>query len=781
MAELRSGVAWDALKVPDEEYLKVAVTRLLPAYYGAPPDEGAGTILRRMADAFVERHRDTWLRDVIKTSHSLGARDAFAALGRAVDADGAGDWARSFPEAERAEPLFRSAGNDAGVLSADFERVHSLQATYSYVQCGVDGEALGQALAKRSYLWLRTQTLLASINCERPRLDFEQAWVKQRAAVRMATEAGYQVLLLRALGLSASWQADIGNSAKSWEEYMQGLALYWTAKYPPIRAHWLYSQLSLFAPRENAAYSAAAWARDAVEVIAPLGFPGYYASALHQLALTEMSLGLPAAAAGHLDRASQITATLPTSELRRIQSMYLTLELAEMEANQGGVEGPLARLATVGSQVDRGDALLRLRFDADVGRLRLRRGEYAEAKKLFQRALATGNSAHAGLSQEDRLSWERSMGQTYRALVECEIRTGVSPSASWFLWSRYRSALFDPDLEVSSGAAVPPGEAMLSFVELPSGLGVWLANAHGFRFRWLQPRTDVVRDGVSRLVRGCATDHSPEPVLREDARQISKWLIGPWEDELNGVAEVTIESDGAVASVPWPALVRSNEHYWSQDFAVRIRVGNASRHQSGGPLSAVSSILAVGEPAVGSALAPLPEARLEADRVFSLFPRSTELVGQQATLTAVRARLESADAFHFAGHGYGGEGGGLILRGSADEPAMLKAADIRDLHLSQCRLAVLSGCATGTGELNGPGDPQSLVRAFLRAGAHEVVASFWNLSSAGTQIFMDEFYTALRTGTPADEALRAAAASVRAHAEYRHPYYWAGLQLFSVQ
>jgi CHAT domain-containing protein len=199
-------------------------------------------------------------------------------------------------------------------------------------------------------------------------------------------------------------------------------------------------------------------------------------------------------------------------------------------------------------------------------------------------------------------------------------------------------------------------------------------------------------------------------------------------------------------------------------------------------LTAASGVLAVGEPALaGSELPPLPEARREAEKVSSLFPRSIPLVGREATLTGVRKRLESAELFHFAGHGYGGEGGGLILRGLAGGPAMLRAPDIRGLDLSRCRLAVLSGCATGSGELKGPGDPQSLVRAFLRAGTREVVASFWNLSSTGTQVFMQEFYNAILSGAPADEALRTAALRVRTHSEYRHPYYWAGLQLFSVQ
>jgi len=179
-------------------------------------------------------------------------------------------------------------------------------------------------------------------------------------------------------------------------------------------------------------------------------------------------------------------------------------------------------------------------------------------------------------------------------------------------------------------------------------------------------------------------------------------------------------------------------------------------------------------------LPPLADALEEAKKVSSLFPRSVLLGGRQATLMELRDRIEDAEIFHFAGHGFGGEGGGLILRGAAGAPALLRAAEIKDLHLSNCRLAVLSGCSTGAGERNGPGDPRSLVSAFLHAKTGEVVASFWNLNSAASQMLIDHLYSAILSGASTEQSLRAAAAVVRSQPGYQHPYYWAGLQVFSL-
>ncbi|MGA3042896.1 MAG: CHAT domain-containing protein [Bryobacteraceae bacterium] len=769
------------MKAPDEEYLKVAATHLLPQYYGARPDAGTGRVLQRMAEALVARHGDAWLRDALKTPHTAGAGEAFAALGRAVVAEDSDHWDRSSEEAMTAARLFRSAGSQAGALRAQFEGVYTLQMRSRFVPCVSESALLERALRGKSYAWLRTQALLESAICERWAGDFNQAWENHRRAIQAASQGRYSVLLLRAIYLSAIWQKDTGSVAVAWRGFVRGLDRFWGGSYPLVRAQNLYSELSLLAPRSNDAYSAVAWARESVETGASLGRPYVEAGALYQLALTEMSVGSPDLAAGHRRQASASLAKLPSDDQRQMRVAY-TIELAEAEANLGEVEQPLAQLT--GLDVEASETLLRLRFAAVLGRLELRQDKYAASKNLLQGALTIGESSRAALSEADRLPWVRAMADIYRALVECEIRNRADPRQSWELWSRYRAALFDQASAMNAGGdAAIPGEAVLSFAELPSGVGAWLGTSRGVHFRWLDPQTKAVQEAADRLVRGYANPRSPEAVLREDARQLSEWLLGSWDRELDTAQTVVIESDGRLSSMPWPALVRSNGRYWSEDFAIKIRVGAGRPSQPSLPLATAKSILVIGDPAVDGDrdLAPLQDARREAENVSSRFTRSVLLEGSRATLSEVRTRLGGAEVFHFAGHGYGGDGGGLILRGTGGGPALLTAGEIQDLHLSRCRLAVLSGCATGSGERDGPGDPQSLVRAFLHAGTGEVVASLWNLDSAATQVLMDEFYTAMFSGAPADQSLRKAAAAVRAKVEYRHPYYWAGLQVFDVQ
>jgi CHAT domain-containing protein len=772
------GAALGKLKAPDEEYLSIAVTRLLPQYYGTPEDSGAGKALRRMADEFGNRHRDAWLHDVLQTPHSKPAAEAFAALGRAASADAADGAVQAGPDALAAERLFQAIGNQAGVLRAQFESVYSLQLQAQFNECAVAAESLLHSTESRGYGWLFAEALSESGGCRQQSGDFERSAAMYAEATGAAKEFGYPVMSLRLLGFSAVRQRDVGNIAQAWRENARGLALYWSGDYPPIRAQQFYAELGLLAEGTNMANTAAAVSRENEEITSVLRLPERQAGALQSLAMSEVIAGFPERAMSHLREASKLASAFPTLEQRKSFALNTDLDMATLEAFLGEVDEPLKRLIAIEPQAEYAGGLAKLRFESELGSLRLKQKRYAESRALLESALSIGDGSRLSTSEDERPLWVRTMAKASRALVECDLGSGADPRHSWDLWERYRYELFDPkDPSGLRRPEVPQGNAVLTFVALPSGLAVWLLKGPELSFRKVDLPVKRISEVAERLTRGCATAESSEAVLRSEATALSQWLLGPLDKELNGVRKVIVETDDPVSAIPWPALVRSNGHYWTEDFALEVRVGTGASVESGPLGVSLEGALAVGAPAVAE-LPPLPEAKREAEKVKSLVPRSILLEGQSATLQDVRAHLASVPLFHFAGHGYGGEGGGLILRGPSGTAAMLRAADIEKLDLSRCVLAVLSGCSTGSGELHGPGDPQSLVRAFLRAGTHEVVASYWNISSAGTSQFMQEFYHAMLNRAPVAESLQKATAALRSGGVYAHPYYWAGLEVF---
>ncbi len=696
-----------------------------------------GYILSKLAARLVERHGDRWLEDAVSTPRSPAAAEGFAALARAVESQDAGYPITAGDEARRALCRFQLAHSKAGEMRAELE-----------------------------------------LTCAEHAGNLEESAASEREALRIGKEAGYDLVVLRAIGFTAERSALIGNLAEGWRQNARGLLVYWTGNYPLRRAQQFYSELSFLAARNRVAFAAAALSRETTEITGLLGRRDLHAAALQQLAVTEISAGFQDAAMTHLRQSASLAAALRTLEQRRMFALYTEIAMAALEASRGELDRPLRRLLRIQDQADRANTLLRLRFRAELGQLRLRRGEYTESRRLLESALRIGELSRKLTFEAERPVWTRTMGYIYRALVECSVRGGVDPQQSWALWSSYGAALLDRAASVSPDAvAINPGEALLSFAELPSGMAAWLQTTHGFYFR----RLELARVTVERFVRGCSNEWSPDTLVRADARQVSQWLLDPWDKELDSVRTLTIESNGTLSALPWLALVRANGHYWSDDVAIRIRLGAGRQSEPAAQVSSAERALVVGAPATSAEGDPpsIPEAMAEAKEVSSLSSRSITLRGQVATLIEVRRRLGEAELFHFAGHGFGSDGGGLIVARGDGAPALLQAV-IQNLNLSRCRLAVLSACSAGAGERDGAGDPQSLVRAFLRAGTREVVASYWNLNFAAAGTLMREFYASLLSGAPTAESLRRAAAAVRSRRPYAHPYYRAGLEVFSM-
>jgi len=245
-----------------------------------------------------------------------------------------------------------------------------------------------------------------------------------------------------------------------------------------------------------------------------------------------------------------------------------------------------------------------------------------------------------------------------------------------------------------------------------------------------------------------------------------------------------MELDGVLAAVPVQALRSGDNRYLTDRFAVTISAG------AGAPGRATartgrSEVAVVANPAIAGESAarfpPLADSAREVEAVRESFPGSL-LEGRGATVLAVATVGATAGMVHFVGHGYTTAGGGALLLTPAD-PArsdydLLRPADLRRQNWSECRLVVLSACATAAGQAEGPHNPESLVRALIRAGVPRVVASSWNVDSRATAELMRWFYRSLAAGETPGEALRTAQHEVRRRPEWQHPYYWAGFQLY---
>ncbi|MBF0098074.1 MAG: tetratricopeptide repeat protein [Magnetococcales bacterium] len=112
-----------------------------------------------------------------------------------------------------------------------------------------------------------------------------------------------------------------------------------------------------------------------------------------------------------------------------------------------------------------------------------------------------------------------------------------------------------------------------------------------------------------------------------------------------------------------------------------------------------------------------------------------------------------------------------------ENDGVLTALEVLGLNLSGTKLAVLSACETGLGEIHEGEGVYGLRRAFQEAGVKTVISSLWEVSDAGTQALMTGLYSRLAEGKSAHDALLESQRSLLASKEWNYPYIWSAFMM----
>jgi len=185
----------------------------------------------------------------------------------------------------------------------------------------------------------------------------------------------------------------------------------------------------------------------------------------------------------------------------------------------------------------------------------------------------------------------------------------------------------------------------------------------------------------------------------------------------------------------------------------------------------------------------LPATGPEAAAVGRALRGAEVLEGPRATERAARHAVEVDAVVHLATHAELNPRNPLFSgidlareRGAAGSngDGRLDVHEILDLRV-RSHLVFLSGCETALGAGAGTGfapgeDYATLARAFLYAGARNVIATLWRVEDRGAAEFAARFYRHL-SAVPAAEALALAQRDMLAEPRWRAPYYWAGYVL----
>ena len=271
-------------------------------------------------------------------------------------------------------------------------------------------------------------------------------------------------------------------------------------------------------------------------------------------------------------------------------------------------------------------------------------------------------------------------------------------------------------------------------------------------------------------------------------RKLYDLLVAPAAKMIPHGARVTILPDGSLYGLNFETLLAPSPqlHYWIEDVDVSyansltLLAAGASRH-------AVSAkkLLLVGDPVSPDAEFPkLPQAAAEMSGIENYFPATERTVfsGVEATPESyLKSQPAGFSYIHFVAHGTASRTSPLdsavILSGQGDD-YKLYARDIIQ-HPLHADLVTISAChGEGVRTYSGEG-LVGLSWAFLRAGAHGVIAALWEVNDNSTPQLMDHLYSEIGKGVPPDAALRnAKLALLHSGSIYRRPFYWAPFELY---
>ncbi len=370
-----------------------------------------------------------------------------------------------------------------------------------------------------------------------------------------------------------------------------------------------------------------------------------------------------------------------------------------------------------------------------------------------------------------------------------------------------------PNVEVAQiQKSLLPGQKMISYYEGDSTLTVFVVGPDSFHVSALKIQAHEANlvpmlrkslaDGGDVFMR----DTSRSAFVNSAHELYLQWLQ-PVEDYLEEGEELIIVPYGQMGLVPFEVLLCSKpaqadyHNYKKLDYLIRhyaISYANSATlwWQSlkpkslsantllamapsfeNGSIPAQSQNLALEREVSRESLEPLAWTKKELEYIGAYFD-GTFLNDQQADEGQFKDLAPQADIIHIASHAFAQDKRPMYAKiyfsdSDSTEDAMLHAFELYNLKL-KAKLAVLSACNTGFGNVSGSEGIMNLARGFIYAGCPSVVMSLWNADDHSSAEIMKHFYHNLYLGQRKSEALRNAKLTYLDNSRHlkTHPYYW---------
>jgi CHAT domain-containing protein len=232
---------------------------------------------------------------------------------------------------------------------------------------------------------------------------------------------------------------------------------------------------------------------------------------------------------------------------------------------------------------------------------------------------------------------------------------------------------------------------------------------------------------------------NPKTDAKPQAQELYNWLIQPIEAELQsaGVKTIVYAPDGKMRYIPLAAL-----HDGKQWIAERYQVNYLtalSLTQLDKDSTTQPKILAAAR------TIDLTYSRPEVEQISKDFPNTTALFDLKFDRKSILSSIPNNDIVHLATHATFGTNpdDSFIRLGNTD---IITLRELDKINFGRASLVVLSACQTAEGRTSQGLEILGFGYQLQRANVRASIASLWSVNDGGTQILMNAFYGALKTG-----------------------------------
>ena len=446
------------------------------------------------------------------------------------------------------------------------------------------------------------------------------------------------------------------------------------------------------------------------------------------------------------------------------------------------------------------EASLRWEAEARLAKAYADGGAPAKADAEYQLAINTIENARSTVKSEDfRLSFLSSAISFYSDYVDFLVSRGrIQDALEVAELSRTHALVGARDASSSKFSfpikdfrpvqiAARLNSVMLSYWLGPQKSYLWAVT--GKQVSLFELPGAVVIDSLVHAYRR-DLEASRDVLASENAsgRKLYDLLVAPAKSLIPKGARVTILPDGSLYDLNFESLLAPSPklHFWIDDVIVAdansLLLFAASAKQKP---ARNGRLLLIGNPvSPGADFPDLPQAPAEMAQVEKYFPttRREVLSRQEATPVAyLKSQPGQFTFIHFVAHGTSSRTSPLdsaVILSRQGDAYKLYARDVMKLRLS-ADLVTISACHGAGGRTYSGEGLVGLTWAFLRAGAHGVIAALWEVNDTWTSEMMNNLYSEMSKGTAPDVALRDSKLSfIHSATIYRKPFYWAAFQIY---